>query len=126
MQSINGAALDAFAAAVIAGGGIGAGMAHEFLHGNDVGAGIEQGAGKGAAHVVGREGFDIGPLAALFHNVVDGHGAETVGFDLATFEDARKERASRAAALVEPVINGAGQSQSQGHGAHIVTLAAPP
>ncbi|CAN5585822.1 hypothetical protein BH10CHL1_BH10CHL1_14850 [soil metagenome] len=56
VEAIDSAGTGAVIAAIITGGGLGVAMAHEFLHGDDVGAVVEQFNGEGAA-VVMRDQF---------------------------------------------------------------------
>jgi hypothetical protein len=65
MEFAHSIALGAFASSIIPGGGIGAGMTHQLLHGGEIHASIEQIAGKGAAQIMRGKGCQAGLLTTM-------------------------------------------------------------
>lgn len=76
-----------FPTAIITGGRVGVTVAHELLHNDDIGAGIEQIAGKGAPPVMGREPLHPGLVCSLHQKIVDGRVADAFGQHSTTLVD---------------------------------------
>ncbi len=74
VEAAGGALFGAGVAAVVAGGGVGVAMAHDFLDGGQILPGVEHVTGEGAAKVVGGEATDTGLGGAVEEDGVDGLG----------------------------------------------------
>jgi hypothetical protein len=94
VELANGGMLGAFAAAIIAGCGADAGVAHELLDGRDVSAGVEQVAGEGAAQVMWTEDVDAGLVGSFLEDLVDGGFADTPWLNFSAFENNGRSSAS--------------------------------
>ena len=126
MHGVDGLRSGAVVATVIAGGGLGVAVAHQFLHGDNVGAVVEQLAGEGAAAVMRRQGGDAGLGGAGAENIVDGCWRNAKLLDVATAPDPGDERAGPRSAQGKPVIEGGIEAGGHGHVAAGVVFAGDP